>query len=94
MVSGSKYQRTSNHWEIAGVFPNDFEDFGDWVLQKALFQGPNIKVGIIYHKHITDNKITLFMVGENKLCRRCNTLVPTGVLFRARTSSLDNTGSN
>ena len=81
-------------WEVAGVLPGDYEDYGSWVLQKGSKVINSTGSGIVYHKHtagpITSTlKKTLIMVDKEGKCRICGEAAPLGVIFRARTTKLD-----
>ena len=82
-------------WEIAGVLPEDYEDFGAWVLQKGSAVLKNVGSGVVYHKHSRTPKgksnptLMLIMVGPNGHCRECDAIAPLGLIFRARTVKLD-----
>lgn len=85
-------------WEVAGVLPGDYEDYGSWVLQKGSKVINNTGSGIVYHKHLDFlnkhndsiiSKKTLIMVDKEGKCRICGEAAPLGVIFRARTTKLD-----
>lgn len=82
-------------WEIAVVLPRHYEDFGLWVIQKTSTV-TNLKSGIIYHKHPISNsaQIRLYMIDSNGCCRYCGASCPVGVIFRAKTHTLDDVGVN
>ena len=77
-------------WEIAGVLPGDYHEYGDWVIQKNSAILDNIGGGIVYHKHVdtADRKI-LMLIDKEGSCRACGMSCPKGIIFIARTAKLD-----
>jgi hypothetical protein len=78
-------------WEVAGVLPGDYEDYGNWVLQKGSEVLTKSGGGIVYHKHYDNEtqKITLIVTDTKGKCRICGEPAPLGIIFRARTTVLD-----
>jgi hypothetical protein len=78
-------------WEIAGVLPGDYEDYGNWVLQMGNEIFSSTGGGIVYHKHLNPEtqKLTLMMIDTRGMCRYCGVPAPLGIIFRARTAALD-----
>ena len=75
-------------WEVAGVIPGDYEDYGDWVMQRTTSNVTDSPTtGILYHKHFNaqTQKPTLFMIDTEGACRECGKDAPRGMLFRAKT---------
>lgn len=79
-----------DQWQIAGVLPEDYTEFDDWVFHIV----DSVTVdSIVYHKHTEysdsgGRSIVLYMTNNNK-CRDCGAQAPPGVLFLARTYKIE-----
>lgn len=79
-------------WEVTGVLPGEYEQYGPWIIQKGDELLKQTGRGVIYHIHPHINKNpTLYLVSMHEgKCRKCGKKAPQGAVFRARTIRLDN----
>lgn len=78
----------NDQWTVDGAVPGDFEDYGEWVINKIS------NLGIVYHKHSSSraSEKHLFLADPN--CRQCGAESPIGIRWRAKTHLFDKVKDN